>query len=641
MKPKFNPGQLDMFVPVSTWIPPTTLPDWRGARLLAIDTETKDMGLSADLGPGWAFKNHGHILGVSVCVEDIDPIYVPMRHPDTDNVDVNRVVNWLNDLILSAGSVVFHNMSYDTGWLESDLNIPIHPGPVYHDTYAMAVMLDENRNSYSLDSCCKWYGVPSKDERMLRESAIALGCDPKSDMWRMPARYVGPYAEQDAASTLDLACKSIPQITEQNLEKAYRLEMDLIPLSNMMRRRGMRVDLDRCAVVGQRFDVQCKEALAEIKWHLKQRRDVTIDDLHSPAWLEMVFDDQGIEYPRTPKTKRGQFQADWLETLDHWLPKSIVKARKFHDSVDKFITQYIIDHTIDGKIHAEIHQLRDDTGGTRSYRYSYSNPPLQQTPSRDPELGPYIRSCFVPEPGEEWLSMDLKAQEPRLTVHYAHEYKTIGSQKAVDYYNNDPNPDYHSMVAELTGLPRKEAKIINLGVAYGMGVDKLAQSLRVSSDQAQIILNQYNSRLPFISHLTKILSHEASTKGYITLLDGARCRFDSWEPAGYRMESQVPAPTLKTAQYRWPGRQLKRYGTHKALNRKIQGGSARQVKMIMRECARQGYIPLISMHDEINWSINDRRVIPIIQDLMVNTVKLHVPSAVDIEVGSNWGMMND
>ena len=109
-----------------------------------------------------------------------------------------------------------------------------------------------------------------------------------------------------------------------------------------------------------------------------------------------------------------------------------------------------------------------------------NNPNLQQIPARDPEIGPLIRSLFLPEEGEQWASIDYSQQEPRILVHYAHVYGKSrdvplrGVEEFVTSYREDPDMDFHTMVAEMADIPRKQAKTINLGMMYGMGVAKLA-----------------------------------------------------------------------------------------------------------------------------------------------------------------------
>ena len=119
-----------------------------------------------------------------------------------------------------------------------------------------------------------------------------------------------------------------------------------------------------------------------------------------------------------------------------------------------------------------------------------NNPNLQQIPARHPKLGPLIRSVFVPNEEEKWASIDYSQQEPRILVHFAALYqKRTGKlmpkvNEFVDGYKNNPDMDFHTMVADMADIPRKQAKVINLGMMYGMGVGKLGDQLDLSGEEA-------------------------------------------------------------------------------------------------------------------------------------------------------------
>lgn len=629
--------QLPLFEPVSTWKEPSSLPSVPSGVVLAVDTETKDNGLAGDRGPGWATKD-GHIVGVSVAWNQ-EAHYIPLRHPDTSNLDPERTMAWLQDAMDRASRTVFHNSGYDAGWLGTE-------GVVVDfdksdDTQYMSVMLDENQLSYSLDACCRREGVPGKDEAALREAAAAFGIDPKKDMWKLPAKYVAPYAAQDASATLGLYKSLTRKIDEEELTEAYRLEMDLVPMFLEMRRRGVRINESEADRVQKSLRLQRDALLEDTRQKLGWRRKLLMDDMNSAVSLEQMFDAEGVSYPRTPKTKKGSFKSDWMSASDHWLPNAVTQARQLNDLAEKFIGTYVLGSTHLGRIHAEIHQLRDDDGGTRSYRLSYANPPLQQIPARTSN-GRLIRSIFEAEKDQLWYAADYSQQEPRMAVHFASLCKVDGAEEAVRYYCDDPAADFHTMVAELTGLTRKQAKIINLGLMYGMGLAKLAHSLGVRIEEAQEIVNQYNSRMPFVKKLNDFCEGRAETRGFIKLLDGARCRFDLWELAwrGGGAAKGAALPREKALEVH-KGKRIKRAHTRKAMNRLIQGSSARQTKMAMRQCHREGYIPLLQMHDELDFPIGDPKVASRVCEIMSTIVKLKIPMNVDGQYGWTWGQASE
>jgi DNA polymerase I-like protein with 3'-5' exonuclease and polymerase domains len=390
----------------SDWQMPTELPDLRRAGFVALDVETKDDRLVAKLGSGWPFK-HGYVCGISVAwhIEGaIHARYFPLRHPETDNFNPAQIAQWLRDLIASDTHIVTQNGGYDWGWLCTDMDIGMPPAERLEEIGALATLVDENRLSYALDALCAWRGIPGKDETLLKEAVTTLDVPkrtkPTSCIWQLPARFVGPYAEQDAASTLALFESLNPVLDREGTRDAYRLEVDLLPMVHEMRRRGIRIDMQAAEKARDHLLQKRDSVFAEIS--AKLGANVGMAEIGRNKWLAETFDVHGIEYPHT---KRGSpsFTAGttgWMHKRDHWLPQLIVKADKLNNAAVNFLQGYILDHAVNGRIHAEVHPFRSDEGGTRSLRFSYSDPPLQLMPSRDPELTPLIRGVFLPEEGE-------------------------------------------------------------------------------------------------------------------------------------------------------------------------------------------------------------------------------------------------
>lgn len=601
---------------------------------LAVDIETRDGGLAAGGAPGWVHQD-GHISGIAVAWAN-EAHYVSIRHPESINAPEDTTFRWIEDAMRRAGAVVFHNRPYDEGWFSAfGVSVP----ETADDTMAMAVMVDENRLGYNLDACCKWRGVRGKNETKLRAAAAARGLDAKSDMWQMPASEVAEYACQDARATLHLYQSLAVEIQSQDLWPAYILERDLIAVTLAMRRRGIRVDEARAATV--RADLlSSRDAVVEDTRKRIGAATLAIDDFRSPIALARLFDAEGLEYPLTPKTKKGSFTSDFLKTHTHWLPQAVAKARELDAMADKFIGTYILGATVNGRIHAEVHQLRNDEGGTRSFRLSYSNPPLQQIPARS-TIAPLIRGIFLPEEGALWASCDYSQQEPRVAVHLAVLAGVPGAAEAAAYYAEDPNADFHSIVAEMTGIPRKKAKIINLAMMYGLGLAKLSRSLDLSLDEGKSVVAQYHAKLPFIKAISQLAKRMAEERGYIRLLDGARCHFDNYELAYGHSGEWFPPCSLDAAKAKSNGRRIVRADTRKGFNRAVQGGAARQTKKALLDCYREGIVPMLSMHDEVCLSTPTEAGGLRLAEIMRDAIKLRVPMKTDLAWGRNWGEASD
>ena len=194
----------------------------------------------------------------------------------------------------------------------------------------------------------------------------------------MPARYVGPYAEADAANTLALFESLDPVLDTEGTRDAYRLECDLLPMVLEMRLRGVRIDTAAAERARDLLVQKRDTTLAELSDKLGARVDIA--DIGRTRWLAETFDSHGISYPLTEKGAPS-FTAGstgWMHKHPHWLPQLIVKADKAQNAAVKFLENYILGHAVNGRIHAEVHPHRSDEGGTRSLRFSYSNPPLQR-----------------------------------------------------------------------------------------------------------------------------------------------------------------------------------------------------------------------------------------------------------------------
>jgi DNA polymerase I-like protein with 3'-5' exonuclease and polymerase domains len=176
-----------------------------------------------------------------------------------------------------------------------------------------------------------------------------------------------------------------------------------------------------------------------------------------------------------------------LKYHPHPFIKLLVRAGKLDNAAEKFIGQYILPFAVNGRIHGEINPHRSDDGGTRTFRFSYAKPPLQQMAKHDEEIALLIREIFLPDEGERWATVDYKQQEFRLVVRRAAQLNLTGAREAAERYANDPLTDFHQLVAELTGLPRSDAKNANFTKIYRAGVKKFAAMIGKTVDEAAAI----------------------------------------------------------------------------------------------------------------------------------------------------------
>jgi len=620
--------QIGMFKPKSEWVPPMDFPNIKDADKIAIDLETKDPNIM-DKGPGWATKD-GEIIGVAIAVDGWKGYY-PIRHETGFNHDPRVVFDWLNEMLSGEGEKIAHNATYDFGWLEAE---GVKWNGRIIDTMIAAPLINENKYSYSLNAVSKEYLAESKNEFLLNETAAQWGVNPKSEMYKIPSQYVGEYAEQDAVLCLKLWDRLKPEITQQDLQTVFDLETDLIPILMKMRKKGVRVDLEQLKKAEKTFVKKENELMKFIFDETGLKCDIW-----AARSIATVFDQCKIDYPKTDKGNPS-FTKSFLEFHPHAIPKAIVQARNFNKARTTFL------HTIEkyqhnGRIHANINQLRTENGGTLTGRFSYSNPNLQQIPAKDDaesdiKIGSLVRGLFLPEEGESWGSFDYSQQEPRLVSHYANIVKLEGAEKIVKAYNEDKETDFHTIMAEIGNIPRKSAKTINLGLFYGMGVGKLSDQLGIDPEEGKSLIKQYNERVPFVRQLADAVSDHANKRGAVKTFLGRRCRFELWEPKAFGSYKAYPLDRAKEEYGEYTP--LKRSGTYKALNRLIQGSAADQTKKAMVELDKEGITPMIQIHDELAISLNDDpEVQKKIIDVMENSIEMSVPSKVDVAVGKNWG----
>ena len=609
-----------IFKPQTEWLPPTEFPNLSKYDEIAIDLETKDPDLMK-MGSGSVTKN-GEVVGIAVAVEGWCGYY-PIAHEGGGNMDFRMVLNWITDVLKTPSTKIFHNAMYDICWLRS-MGLTINGKIV--DTMIAAGLCDENQMRYDLNSCSKKYTGLTKDESALYAAAKEWGVDAKGEMYKLPAMYVGQYAEKDASITLQLWQVLKREIESQDIESIFNLETELFPCLVNMKFLGVRVDVEAAHQLKDKLSSEEKECL------LKVKKETGVDtQIWAARSIAQVFEKLRLPFDRTEKTNSPSFTKNLLQNHPHPVVKHIARAREINKAHTTFIDT-IKKHSHKGRIHAEINQLRGDNGGTVTGRFSYSNPNLQQIPARNKELGPMIRSLFIPEEGHTWGVFDYSQQEPRLVVHYSALQNLYGVDSVLDSYN-EGNADFHTIVADMAQIPRSQAKTINLGLFYGMGKNKLQAELGVSKEKSDELFKQYHEKVPFVKMLMDNVMQRAQSRGQIRTLLGRLCRFHLWEPNMFGMHKALPHDAALMEH--GPG--IRRAFTYKALNKLIQGSAADMTKKAMLELYKEGIIPHIQVHDELDISVKSKEHADKIKQIMESAVDLEVPNKVDYESGPNWG----
>ena len=613
-----------LFPTPTEWVAPDRFPDLSEATEIAIDLETCDPNMES-MGPGWP-RRDGYIVGYAIAVDGWSGYY-PVAHGGGGNLDRGLVERWIKKVLATPADKIMHNAAYDAGWLMAQ-GFTINGRII--DTMLAAPILDENRFSYSLNALGFDYVQEVKSEQGLKQAAADFGVHPKKELWKLPAMYVGEYAEGDAKLTLKLWHTLKPLLRKEELESIFELELNVLPVLIEMTLKGIRFDRDKCEQLIDQF----KKREKELKKEMKTLAGVDIEVWAADS-VAKAFDKLGLAYNKTAQGAPS-FTKSFLDNYDHPLAKMIVESREVNKTHGTFLEPYLKYSVYDGRIHPHVNQMRSDDGGTVTGRLSMANPNLQQVPARHEIIGPLVRSLFLPEEGDLWSANDFSQQEPRILIHYATLLDLPGAEIAAESYRDDDSTDFHQMVADMAGIKRKAAKTIGLGLLYGMGKNKMAHSLDLDIDEADELIQKFHMNVPFlkgtVNAVMKRIEHPASN-GTIRTLLGRKCRFPLWEPMEWGVNKALPREQA-VMEY---GQRIKRAYTYKGLNKLIQGSAADQTKAGMVALHKAGFRVLLQVHDEVAVSVKSLEEGRAAAQLMIDAVKLAVPSKVDVEIGPSWG----
>jgi DNA polymerase I-like protein with 3'-5' exonuclease and polymerase domains len=625
----------------SSWRPPTEFPNIRGNGPISVDLETYDPDLIVD-GPG-GVRGNGYIVGISLAVAG-HSAYYPVRHEGGDNCpDIGKVVAYVKSQLSGNEPKIGANILYDLEWLATDPKFKIRVNGPKYDVQIAEPLLDEGRLTYSLDSLGVSYFNEHKNEDLMTRAAVWMfhltETDPKKlatlvkqNLWRLPARFVGPYCEKDTELPLRIIEKQIEAMKRDEVWDLFRnIEAPMVDLLLLMRLQGVPVNLDRAEVAAKHLDKEYNKVM------MKVRRRCGFDpNVWAAEDLVKACEKLKIPFERTAKGNPS-FTADFFEESDNEFLKLLHRARKLDRGGAVFIRSKIIKLAVNGRVHPQFWQVKSDSNGTVSGRFASSNPNMQQVPSpeKDHEIGPLVRACFVPDAGKEWLVSDYSQQEPRVLLHYASLCGFAGAAEGVRRYRENPATDYHQFTADMAGIERKPAKTINLGLSYGMGAAKLALKLERSLAEAKALSNQYHAALPYVRQLGNRCQELAKSRGYIKTILGRRRHFNLYGPP--KWEKGVVPLRYDEAIEKF-GRPVQVYFLHKALNALVQGTSADMIKKAMLDTYDQlGLVPYITVHDENDYGVTDKHEAKKVVDCMINAIKLELPLKVDAEIGPSWG----
>lgn len=658
--------QLTMFAPESDWRPPSVadLPSWADAKVIGIDVETKDPGIAQKLGPG--VRRGGYITGVSFTLDGGKPFYLPYRHEGGDNIPIDEALRYLRGNAKAfRGEYLGANLGYDLDYLwEDDIFSP--EVELYRDVQIADPLIYELHDWFSLEEIGKRWGVKAKEHTLLDEAAKAYNVSPKGGLWRLPARYVGPYAENDTESLFPIYRAQKGILDRDNLWDVFDLESRVMPALIRMRRRGVRIDEDKLTQIEEwslKTEMECLKLVKDETGY-----DIGVGNVWKAQALAVPLENIGM---KLKKTAGGAPNIDQsvLDSADHPVAKAIARARKVNKLRTTFAAS-IRKYMVNGRIHCTFNQIARETEGgdqkgARYGRLSSTDPNMQQQPARD-DFAKLWRSIYIPEEGAIWGALDYSQQEPRWTTHFAALLNLPRAQEAAEKYRTDPKTDNHTMMTKLIfgedvvtwdnfKAKRGESKIIFLGLCYGEGGAKLCHDLKLptrwayspgwgqeleyfnyqheamerkaeegsgyyfeaAGEEGQAIIDNFSTNVPFVPALAERVKDKAMKYGFVRTPIGRRLHFPHKENG---------------RGYDW---------AHKALNRLIQGSSADQTKLAVVQMDAAGHFLQLQVHDEIDGSFGTEKeahdAAKIMMECVHDITKPELPFLVDVETGASWG----
>lgn len=423
----------------------------------------------------------------------------------------------------------------------------------------------------------------------------------------VPFDVIAPYAAADVILTRDMFVWLIKKISDDGLNDVAELEKRVLAEILKIEQRGFAIDAS--FILSEQTRVESE--LAELKKEIFHEIGSEINLLSNDDVGDLLFNKLGLVSDTMTDTGKPQITKFTLEKLEN--QNALVGKIKAFRNSQQYLSTFLVsllDRQVDGVIYAEFNQLNAKTG-----RMSSSNPNMQNIPARD-EKKSQIRRAFVPRSGYVLMSADYSQIEYRLFAHY------VENKFLLDAYANDH--DFHEEVARqlfnvaadkpVDDLTRRKAKDINFGLLYGMGKASLASRLKVSTEQASKIFDDYFARFPETKRLKWRISDVIVDRGFIKSIYGRRAYMTSDE-------------------------------TYKGLNALIQGSAADVFKLALRdvgEYIKDKDVHIINLvHDELVFEIKDDadfilKTAPEIKKILESVVSLRVPVRADFEIGSNW-----
>jgi DNA polymerase-1 len=583
------------------------LEDLRKNAIFSIDLETTSPY------PVWADP-----VGISLSFAPHQAFYVPLGHQGAkaQQLPLSWTLEQLKPILEDTEvKKVGQNIKYDLIVLK---RYGIHLQGIEGDTMIASYLLNPTKHNHNLSEIAQEYL-----DRSVTNYKEVVGTGMKAVTFdQIGLERARDYSCEDADVTLQLSHLLFPKLKEEGFKDLFdRVEMPLVMVLAKMEMNGVKIDVDLLQEYSKEIETQLQQKMDRIYAFAGE-----VFNINSSQQLGKILFDK-LKLPVVKKTKTGaSTDVDVLTklSLHHDLPLEILSYRNlsklkstYVDALPKLI------HPKTGRVHTSYNQTVTATG-----RLSSSDPNLQNIPIRTEE-GNRIRQAFVPEKGWLLVSADYSQIELRILAHLSKDETLVKAfQNQEDIHARTASEIFEVPMEKVTPSMRREAKVINFGIIYGMSAYGLSQQLGIEPKVAQDYIEDYFKKYTGVQAYIEKSLKEARQKGYVmTLLHRRR----------YLPDIDSPTVVVRQAAERM------------AINTPLQGTAADIIKVAMiriqNRIEESGLATkmIMQVHDELVFEVPEeelQKAIPIIQKEMETVMDLSVPLKISIDSGKNWAEMN-
>jgi DNA polymerase-1 len=596
--------------------------------LALLEELKKAKGCAIDLETTSPYPMWADLVGISLSHTPHQAFYIPLghHHPEAKNpanawLSADRagrqlplpwVLEELKPLLEDRElKKVGQNLKYE--WIVLK-RYGIHLQGIYCDTMIASYLLNPTKHNHNLSEIAREYL-----DRTLIDYKEVVGVGGKAVTFdQIELEKARDYSCEDSDVALRLSFLLLPKLEEDGFQELFaQLEVPLLIVLAKMEMNGVKIDIDLLQEFSKEIETQLQQKMERIYGLAGE-----VFNINSSQQLGKILFDK-LKLPVVKKTKTGySTDVDVLTklSLQHDLPLEILGYR----NLSKLKSTYIdalpkLIHPKTGRVHTSYNQTVTATG-----RLSSSDPNLQNIPIRTEE-GSRIRQAFIPEKGWAIVSADYSQIELRILAHLSQDETLMEAfQREEDIHARTASEIFGVPMERVTPSMRREAKVINFGIIYGMSAYGLSQQLGAELKIAQTYIDEYFKKYPKVQTYIENSLEEARQKGYVTTLLHRR---------RYLPDIHSPTAAIRQASERM------------ATNTPLQGTAADIIKLAMIHIQNRieelslSTKMIMQVHDELVFEVPEeelQKALPMIQDEMETVMELSVPLKVSIHSGKNW-----